>query len=97
MATRPTARVRWGRALPIAKYAFCRTGVGLVSAMQNPDGGGAHMRLTRTCRTLLVAVAALGVLASNALAQNTCGAFSKLSPGQQKIERALFDAQLQGR
>jgi hypothetical protein len=50
----------------------------------------------RTCRALLVAVVALGVFASTALAQSDGGAFSKLSPGQQKIARALFEAQLQG-
>jgi hypothetical protein len=50
----------------------------------------------RTCSTLLVAVVALGVFATNALAQSAGGAFSKLSPGQQKIARALFEAQRQG-
>jgi hypothetical protein len=45
---------------------------------------------------LLVVVAALGVFAADALAQGSGGAFSKLSPGQQKIARALFDAQTQG-
>jgi hypothetical protein len=45
---------------------------------------------------LLVAVVALGAFAVDALAQSPTGAFSKLSPGQQKIARALYDAQIQG-
>ena len=54
------------------------------------------MPTMRTCRVLLVVVVALGVFAADALAQSSGGAFSKLSPGQQKIARALFDAQTQG-
>jgi hypothetical protein len=54
------------------------------------------MPTMRTCRVLLVVVAALGVFASDAAAQGPGGAFSKLSPGQQKIARALFDAQVSG-
>jgi hypothetical protein len=54
------------------------------------------MRTMRTSWMLLVAVAALGVFAADALAQSSGGAFSKLSPGQQKIARALFDAQAPG-
>ena len=55
------------------------------------------MRTMRTCSMLLVAVVALGAFTTNALAQSmSCGAFSKLSPGQQKIARALFEAQRQG-
>ena len=46
-----------------------------------------------TFRLVLAVVVALGV-AVNALAQTTgTGAFEKLSPGDQKIARALFEAQ----
>ena len=46
-----------------------------------------------TFRLALAVVVALGV-AVNALAQTTgTGAFEKLSPGDQKIARALFEAQ----
>jgi hypothetical protein len=46
-----------------------------------------------TFRLMLAVVVALGV-AVNALAQTTgTGAFEKLSPGDQKIARALFEAQ----
>jgi hypothetical protein len=45
---------------------------------------------------LLMAVVALGAFAADALAQSPSGAFSKLSPGQQKIARALYEAQIQG-
>ena len=54
------------------------------------------MRTMRTCSTLLVAVVALGAFVTNAVAQSAGGAFSKLAPGQQKIARALFEAQPQG-
>jgi hypothetical protein len=46
-----------------------------------------------TSRVLLIAVVALGV-AMSAWAQTTgTGAFASLSPGDQKIARALFEAQ----
>ncbi len=45
---------------------------------------------------LLVAVVVVGAFAADALAQSPSGAFSKLSPGQQKIARALYEAQAQG-
>jgi hypothetical protein len=45
---------------------------------------------------VLVAVGALGVFAASALAQSSGGAFSRLSSGQQKIARALFEAQAPG-
>ena len=54
------------------------------------------MRTMRTCGMLLVAVVALGAFAGPAAAQSPGGAFSKLSPGQQKIARALYEAQPQG-
>jgi len=48
---------------------------------------------THTFRVVLAMVVALGVAAS-AWAQTTgTGAFDKLSPGDQKIARALFEAQ----
>jgi hypothetical protein len=51
------------------------------------------MRLINISRMLVVAVVALGMFATGALAQSADGAFSKLSPGQQKIAQALFEAQ----
>jgi hypothetical protein len=42
---------------------------------------------------LLVALVTLGAFTVSALAQTPGGAFSKLSPGQQKIARALFEGQ----
>jgi hypothetical protein len=45
---------------------------------------------------LLVGVVALGLFAGRGAAQSNGGAFSKLSPGQQKIARALYEAQAQG-
>ena len=54
------------------------------------------MRTMRTCSMLLAAVVALGAFASPGAAQSNGGAFSKLSPGQQKIARALFEAQAPG-
>jgi hypothetical protein len=51
------------------------------------------MRLIRTSRMLVVAVVALAMFATGALAQSADGAFAKLSPGQQKIAQALFEAQ----
>src|SRR5207245_7891468 len=53
-----------------------------------------HMRTAiHASRFVLAVVVALGVLTS-AWAQTTCtGAFEKLSPGDQKIARALFEAQ----
>ena|SRR5205085_5732220 len=54
------------------------------------------MRTMRTCSMLLVAVVALGTVAGPVAAQSNGGAFSKLSSGQQKIARALFEAQTQG-
>jgi len=53
------------------------------------------MRMVRTSRLLLVAFVTLAAFATNALAQTSGGAFSKLSPGQQKIAQALFEAQTQ--
>lgn len=47
----------------------------------------------RTFGMLLAALVTLGAFAASALAQTPGGAFSKLPPGQQKIARALFEAQ----
>jgi hypothetical protein len=47
---------------------------------------------SHTFRLVLAVVVALGV-AVNALAQTGTGAFEKLSPGDQKIAQALFEAQ----
>lgn len=47
-------------------------------------------------RMLIAAFLAIAVLATGALAQSTDGAFAKLSPGNQKIVQALFDAQKTG-
>ena len=47
-------------------------------------------------KTFIAAVLAIAVLATGALAQSTDGAFSKLSPGNQKIVQALFEAQKTG-
>ena len=51
------------------------------------------MRVMRTPWMLLVGLVALGAFTASALAQTPGGAFSQLSAGQQKIARALFEAQ----
>jgi hypothetical protein len=51
------------------------------------------MRVMRTVGILLLAVVTLGVFVASTLAQTSGGAFSQLSPGQQKIVRALYEAQ----
>jgi hypothetical protein len=51
------------------------------------------LRIGTTLAVLLVAVVTLAGLAARASAQDPDGAFSRLSPGQRKIARALFEAQ----
>ena len=51
------------------------------------------MQKTKTFGMLLAAAVSFAAFATYALAQNGGGAFSQLSPGQQKIARALFEAQ----
>jgi hypothetical protein len=51
------------------------------------------MKMLKTFGMLLAAAVSVAALATYALAQTSDGPFAQLSPGQQKIARALLEAQ----